>query len=170
MSPLVIAWENLASEFLQPLLHMPRHPFQLAGFGWRGLRSASGLARGCFSGEAARALFGGLAAHSFLPLERAPSAAFGLVLGMMGHAVGWPVPEGGSQRVANALAAHLRALGGEIVVNSKIEHLDQLPLARATFLDVTPLQLLLLACNSLPDSYRRRFDSYRYGPGVFQLD
>src|SRR5689334_14924152 len=83
MCPLVMAWENLATEFLQPLLHVPRHPFQLARFGCRALQSASGLAKNCFSGEAARALFGGLAAHSFLPLEQMPSAAFGLVLGMM---------------------------------------------------------------------------------------
>src|SRR5205823_8318365 len=91
MAPLLANWENLATEFLQPLLHFPRHPLQLAGFGRRAFRSATGLARSWFAAEPARALFAGLAAHSFLPLEQVPSAAFGLVLAMLGHAVGWPL-------------------------------------------------------------------------------
>ena len=111
MEPLVANWETLALEFLQPLLHLPRHPLQLARFGWLAFRSASELARRRFAQAPARALFAGLAAHSFLPLEQRPSAAFGIVLGMMGHAVGWPIPRGGSQRIADALAAHLRSLG-----------------------------------------------------------
>ena len=95
MLPLAQNWENLASEFLQPLLHWPRHPFQLARFGLLGLGSAASLARDRFTGAHARALFAGLAAHSFLPLEEKFSAAFGLVLGSLGHAVGWPIPRGG---------------------------------------------------------------------------
>ena len=114
MSPLVGQWENLAAEFLQPMLHLPRHPLLLARFGWNGVRSAVGLARSCFAEQAAQALFAGLAAHSFLPLEQAASAGIGLVLGMMGHAVGWPLARSGSQQIANALAARLHALGGEI--------------------------------------------------------
>src|SRR5262249_18020554 len=92
MSPLVQQWEPLAVEFLQPVLHLPRHLVLLARFGLHALRSATGLAKGRFAGEPARALFSGLAAHSVLPLEQIPSAAFGLVLGLMGHAVGWPLP------------------------------------------------------------------------------
>ncbi len=114
LSPMVAHWETIAAELLQPLLHWPRHPLHLAAFGWRGLQSAAGLARRHFATEPARALFAGMAAHSFLPLEEIPSAAFGLVLGMMAHAVGWPLPRGGAQRIANALAAHLQALGGVI--------------------------------------------------------
>src|SRR5207245_558013 len=108
MGPLCSNWENLSSEFLQPLLHFPRHPLQLAAFGQRALRSATGLARSWFAAEPARALFAGLAAHSFLPLEQIPSAAFGIVLGLLGHAVGWPLPRGGSQPIATSLAPHRR--------------------------------------------------------------
>jgi len=168
--PLVKNWENLANEFLKPLLHLPRHPLQLARFGMRAILSAAGLANGSFKDEPARALFAGLAAHSFLPLEETPSAAFGLVLGMLGHAVGWPLPRGGSQQLANALAAHLRSLGGEIVVNRRVADLAELPLARAVLLDVTPKQLLVIAGDRLPGSYRKKLERFRYGPGVFKID
>ncbi len=170
MAPLCANWENLAQEFLQPLLHFPRSPLQLVGFGRRAIRSATGLARSWFAAEPARALFAGLAAHSFLPLEQIPSAAFGLVLAMLGHTVGWPLPRGGSQQIANALAAHLRALGCEIQTNHPVESLGQLPPARAVLLDVTPRQLLWLAGDRVPPSYRRRLTQFRYGPGVYKVD
>jgi phytoene dehydrogenase-like protein len=170
MSPLVPHWEKLAAEFLQPPLHIPRHPLLLARFGMRALRAADKGAARWFSAEPARALLGGLAAHSFLPLEQVPSAAFGLVLALMGHAVGWPLARGGSQQIANALAAFLRKLGGEIHVNSPIETLAALPPARAILLDVTPRQLLKMAGNTLPPSYRLRLERFRYGPGVFKVD
>ena len=170
MEPLVKRWEALADEFLQPLLHIPKHPLLLAGFGLPALRSAAGLVRSRFEREPARALFAGLAAHSFLPMEAVASASFGLVLGLMGHAVGWPFPRGGAQNLANALAAHLRSLGGEIVVDSRVENLGQLPMARAILLDVTPRQLLAIAGDKLPGSYRQRLERYRYGPGVFKID
>jgi phytoene dehydrogenase-like protein len=89
---------------------------------------------------------------------------------MLGHAIGWPLPRGGSQRIADALAAHLRTLGGEIRTGFRVGHLDQLPLARATLLDITPLQLILLMEEKLPSSYLRRLGRYRYGPGVFKVD
>src|SRR2546427_11635066 len=170
MSPLLANWENLAAAFLQPLLHIPKHPFQLARFGLQAFRSAESLAWHWFAEEPARALFAGLAGHSFLPLEQRPSAAFGLVLGLLGHAVGWPLPRGGSQQIANALAAHLRALGGEIQVNHPVESLGQLPPARAVLLDVTRRQLLQLAGDRAPVSYRRRLTQFRYGPGVYKVD
>jgi phytoene dehydrogenase-like protein len=170
MSPMVSHWDALAEEILQPMLHLPRHPLSLARFGMRAWRPAAALARTCFSEEPARALFAGLAAHSFLPLEQVASGAIGLALGILGHAVGWPLPRGGSQQIAAALAAHLRSLGGEIATNVRVESLDQLPLARATLLDVTPLQLCLIAEDKLPASYLKRLGRYRYGPGVFKID
>ncbi len=170
MGPLVANWENLAAEFLQPMLHLPRHPFALARFGVRALPSGCGLAQHWFKEEPARALFGGLAAHSFLPLDQIPSAAFGVVLGMLAHAVGWPLPRGGAQQIAQALAGCLRALGGEIVTRVRVEDLDQLPAARAVLLDVTPRQLLRIAGPRLPAGYRRRLERFRYGPGVFKMD
>jgi phytoene dehydrogenase-like protein len=170
LQPLVSHWEPLANEFLRPMLHLPRHPLKLGRFGLQALHSAAELARRRFKQPAARALFAGLAGHSFLPLEQRASAAFGLVLAMLGHAVGWPLPRGGSQQLANALAAHLRALGGEIALHSPVENIDQLPLARAVLLDVTPRQLLRLAGHKLPPSYRGQMERYRYGPGVFKVD
>jgi phytoene dehydrogenase-like protein len=170
MQPLVEHWEILAQEFLQPLIHFPKHPLRLARFGLKALRSAASLARSHFEDKAAQALFAGLAGHSFLPLEACGSAAFGLVLGMLGHSVGWPLPRGGSQEIANALAAHLRMLGGEIATRTKVETIDQLPLSHVVMLDVTPLQLLLIAGHKLPSSYSSRLGRYRYGPGVFKLD
>ena len=152
------------------MLHLPRHPLQLARFGLHALRPAKAFAESRFAEEPARALFAGLAAHSFLPLEQRASAAFGLVLGLLGHAVGWPFPRGGAQQLTNALAAHLRSLGGEIATGVRVENLDQLPLARVTLLDMTPLQLLLLAEDKLPVAYRERLGKYRYGPGIFKLD
>jgi phytoene dehydrogenase-like protein len=170
MNPLVANWELLADEFLQPMLHVPRHPLLLARFGLPALRATTALARRRFSGEPARALFAGLAAHSFLPMEQAGSAAFGLVLGMMGHAVGWPMPRGGAQQIANALAAHLRSLGGEIVLETRVDSLDQLPMARAVLLDVTPRQLLRIGAGKIPPSFCQQLERYRYGPGVFKID
>ncbi len=169
-APLVAHWEALATEFLQPLLHWPRHPIWVGQFGLPALRPAATLARKRFEQEPARALFAGLAAHSFLSLDQAGSAAFALVLGLLGHAVGWPFPRGGSQQIALALAAHLRSLGGEIATHSRIGTIDELPLARAVLLDVTPRQLLRIAGHKLPISYHRRLERYRYGPGVFKLD
>jgi len=170
MSPLVDTWENLATEFLQPILHLPRHPLLLARFGRNAVRSTTGLAQSWFVGEPARGLLSGLAAHSFLPLEQMASAAFGLVLGLMGHAVGWPMARGGSQQIAAALAAHLRTLGGVIQTNYNVESLAALPPSRAVLLDVTPRQFLKIAGDSLPFSYRRRLERFGYGPGVFKVD
>ncbi len=170
MGPLVENAETLTGEILQPLAHLPLHPLRLLSFGRLALRSAAGLVQARFRGEPARALFAGLAAHSFLPLEQPGSAAFGLVLGMTGHSVGWPIPRGGAQQIANALAARLRALGGEIVPRWQVASVDELPLARAVLLDLTPRQVLRVAGQTLPGSFRRGLENYRYGPGVFKLD
>ena len=169
MSPLVRDWGGLSVDLLGPL-RLPKHPVALTRFGLLALRSASNLARAKFKGERARALFAGLAAHSMLPLERPLSAAFGLVLGVTGHAVGWPLPRHGSQSISDALASYLRSLGGEVITGRLIESIDELPPARAVLFDVTPRQFLRIVGETLPPSYRRRLGGYRYGPGVFKVD
>ncbi|MCL6640134.1 MAG: NAD(P)/FAD-dependent oxidoreductase, partial [Candidatus Rokubacteria bacterium] len=169
LSPLVAGWEALFDDALAPP-HVPRHPLLLARFGLRGLRSAVGLARAWFSGERARGLFTGIAAHTLEPLTRPPTAAFGLVLAIAGHAVGWPLARGGSQRIADALAAVLRAAGGEIETGRPVHSLSALPPARAYLLDLTPRQVLRVAEDRLPPRYRSRLARYRYGPGVFKVD
>ncbi len=168
--PLVRDWPELAMEFLQPMLHFPRHPIALARFGLGAICPANFLARALFKTEETRALFAGIAAHSFLPLESAASAAFGLVLGMAGHAVGWPMPRGGSQAIARALAAYFRELGGEIENDRRIDSLGEIPKARAILLDVSAWQLARLAGDQLPTSYRARLQNFRRGPGVFKID
>ena len=169
MEPLVADVERLLPQLLAPL-SVPRHPLALARFGLEGLRSGSAVARARFEGEPARGLFAGLAAHSILPLEAPATAAFGLVLGITAHAVGWPFPRGGSQRIVDAMAAHLRELGGEIECGRRVSSLDELPPARAVLCDVSPRGLLEIGGTRLPDRYRRGLERYRHGPGAFKLD
>jgi phytoene dehydrogenase-like protein len=170
MKPLARSWEKLANEFLQPMLHFPRHPFVLARFGIPALCPATLLAQFLFRQEPARALFAGIAAHSFLPLEAPVSSAFALVLGLAGHAVGWPIPRGGSQQISNVLSAYLRELGGKIEVNQRVENLNDLPKSRAILLDVSVWEFLRMAGQRLPSHYRRQLESFRHGPGVFKID
>ncbi|HEU5101335.1 MAG TPA: NAD(P)/FAD-dependent oxidoreductase [Roseiflexaceae bacterium] len=169
MAPITRNWDKIAATTHAPL-GLPRHPIALARFGLPAIWPARWLAEAWFRGERARGLFAGLAAHSILPLERAPSAAAGLVLAALGHAFGWPIPRGGSQQIADALVSYLHSLGGEIVTGASVATLEQLPTARAILLDVTPRQLLAIAGDRLPPGYRHALGRYRYGPGVFKLD
>lgn len=170
MKPLARDWEKLADEFLQPMLHLPRHPVALARFGAFAICPATFLAKNLFRHEPARALFAGIAAHSFLPLEAPVSSAFALVLGLAGHAVGWPIPRGGSQQISNALAEHVREFGGKIEENHRVNNLDDLPKSRAILLDVSVWEFLRIAGQQLPGGYRRQLESFRHGPGVFKID
>jgi phytoene dehydrogenase-like protein len=170
MKPLASNWAELANEFLQPMLHLPRHPLALARFGILGICPATVLTKVLFRYEPARALFAGIAAHSFLPLESIVCSAFGLVLGLAGHAVGWPIPRGGSQQITNALANYLRELGGKVEVNHRVENLNDLPKSRAVLLDVSVWQFLCIAGEQMPARYRRRLESFRHAPGIFKID
>jgi phytoene dehydrogenase-like protein len=170
MQPLAENWEMLANEFLQPILHLPRHPLALARFGIPAICPATVLSKFLFKREATRALFGGIAAHSFLPLEAMASSAFALVLGLAGHAVGWPIPSGGSQQIANALAGQLRELGGKIEINHPVENLNDLPKSRATLLDVSVWEFLRIAGDQIPSGYKSRLKSFQHGPGIFKID
>ncbi|HEX5436031.1 MAG TPA: NAD(P)/FAD-dependent oxidoreductase [Gemmatimonadaceae bacterium] len=169
IEPFVARWGDLFSDVLAPL-GIPHHPVLLTRFGLPAIRSAAALARSTFAGSRARALFAGLAAHSMMPLTAPGTAAFGLVLAIAGHAVGWPIPRGGSQRIADALAATLRSLGGMIVTDAPVRSLTELHTADATLLDVTPRQLRRIAGDRLPNAYRRALERFRYGPGVFKVD
>ncbi len=169
MGLLTSEWEAILHEFLGPL-RPPKHPLAMTGFGLLALQSARGLAERAFRGPRARALFAGLAAHAIQPLERAPTAAFGLMLGMLGHAVGWPLARGGSQQIAEALARYLRSLGGEIITEAPVATLADLPPAEAVLLDLTPRQVLRVAGERLPAGYAAALRRYRYGPGVFKVD
>lgn len=167
--PLAEQWDRLIAETLAPL-HVPRHPLLFARFGLLAPWPAISVARSLFRTAEGRALFAGNAAHSVLPLERAGSAAFGLILGLAGHAVGWPIPRGGSQRIADALISYFKSLGGTVVANAEVRSLDEVKDASIVMCDVTPRQLLKIAGDCLPENYSRKLSRYRYGPGVFKMD
>ena len=169
-APLVEGWSELSDDILRPIAHVPRHPIALGRFGLTAIRSARRVAESRFRTDPARALFAGGAAHSFLPLERAASTSFALVLLTLIHVSGWPFPRGGSQAIADALADRLRSLGGEIETGREVGTLAELPSRRLVLCDVTPRQLLALAGDVLPARYRRRLARWRYGPGVFKAD
>jgi phytoene dehydrogenase-like protein len=168
--PLAADADKLAAELLRPVLHVPRYPVALARFGLPALLSATGLARLAFREEPARALLGGLAAHSMVDLHRPLSASFGLVLGLYAHAVGWPMIRGGSAGLADGLATELRSLGGTIETGRPITSLAELPAARAIILDTTPRAALAIAGDRLPARTRRIYERFRHGSGVFKID
>jgi phytoene dehydrogenase-like protein len=168
--PYVREWERLVPAILSPVIRPPRHPVLLARFGLPALLPATALARLAFREPAARALFAGMAAHSMLRLGQPMSASFGLVLGLLAHAVGWPVARGGSGAIAAALEAEARSIGVEFVTGHRVDSIAALPTARAYLLDVTPRQVLGMAGDRLPAGYRRQLEGFRYGPGVFKID
>lgn len=162
-------WSQLLPDVLAPL-HVPRHPLLLAQFGLRAVQPARRLAEQWFGGDRARALFAGLAAHVIMPLEHVPTAAFGLVLGAAAHAVGWPMPRGGSQAIADSLADYFERLGGRIVTGHEVTDIDELPSAEAVLLDLTPEQIVQIAAHRLPDRYVAALERYRYGAGICKVD
>jgi phytoene dehydrogenase-like protein len=169
MRPFVEGWDDLAPTVLGAP-RLPRHPLLAARFARAGVRGVAGLATARFRSDAARALLGGMGAHSFRALHRAPTAGFALVLLALGHAAGWPVARGGSQAIADAMAAYLRSLGGEIRTGFEVRSLGDLPEARALLFDVTPRQLLAICGDALPGRYTRALRRYRYGAGAFKVD
>jgi phytoene dehydrogenase-like protein len=169
MRPLLTGADRVFQEILRPI-RVPRHPLALARFGLTAVRSAGGVARRRFEHPPARALFAGCAAHSFVPLEFAGTAAFGLVLLLAAHATDWPYARSGSQAIADALAGYLRHLGGEILTGHRVRSMADVPPARVVLFDLTPRQVVAIAGDSLPGRYRRRLSRFRYGPGVFKID
>jgi phytoene dehydrogenase-like protein len=169
MGPLRLDWRAYET-LLMGYWRLPSHPFAAARACLQAMRPAVTIARRIFRDTRAQALFAGMAAHSIIPLEKAPSAGFGLAIGLTVHAAGWPMPRGGSQRIADALAAYLRSVNGEIVTSCFVESLDQLPPAPIILCDVTPRQLSRMAGDRLPDAFRRKLERFRYGPGVCKVD
>lgn len=165
---LVDDWPRLEGAILGPL-SFPRHPVAAARLSINAVRSCAALSRATFEGRDARALFAGISAHGMLPLERRPSAAFGLVLGALAHRVGWVIPRGGAQSLTDALVAYLRSLGGEIVADRSVLNIDEVQ-ARVVLCDLSPRPLLRIAGHRFPESYRRLLEGYRYGMGAFKMD
>jgi phytoene dehydrogenase-like protein len=169
VGPFLATPHALLADLMAPL-RIPAHPIPMLRFGLRAVFSANRLARLCFREERARALFAGCAAHSVLPLTQPLTAALGLLFAITAHVEDWPVAQGGSRAIAQALASYLQSLGGRIERNRRIERLAELPDARVVLFDTSPEQLSRIAGDALPAGYRRRLARYRYGPGVFKLD
>ncbi len=168
MKPLVQNWSQLATDVLAPF-HFPRYPIRMAGFGLKALSSATQLSKR-FRTEKARGLWAGMAGHSMQVFTNATSSAAALMLMAVGHTEGWPIPKGGSNAIANALAAYFVALGGTIETNFYVHSLSQLPSAYAVLFDVTPRQLLQIAGRKFSSFYKWQLKRYRYGMGVFKID
>src|SRR5215831_3358775 len=169
VEPLVRRWSDLAPQVLGPLLKIPRHPGLLARFGVNGLLSAKGITRR-FKSERTRALFAGLAAHSFLSLDEPLSSAFGMLMAVSAHVTGWPIARGGSQSITTALCGCLEKLGGKVVTSCPVESLDALSAYQVIVCDLTPRQLLAIAGEQLSPGYKGQLRKFRYGPGVFKID
>lgn len=169
MEPLVTHWREFAIEVLRPVLKIPRHPWLLARFGMNALWSAKTVASR-FKSERTRALFAGLAAHSFLALDEPLSSAFGILMAVPAHAVGWPIARGGSQCITDALCGYLAKLGGNVMTSSRAESLDALSGYQLILCDLTPRQLLAIGGERFSESYKHQLRKYRYGPGAFKVD
>ena len=168
LAPLVKGQNKLGRDVLAPL-RIPRHPFLMARFGMSAIRSAKGLA-GRFSEAPARALIGGLAAHSMLDLNVPITGGVALVEAIYAHAFGWPLPAGGAQKLTDALVAHLELLGGKVECDHPVTSLSELPPNHAVLFDVTPKSLLSIAGLKLSHRYQKALRRFRYGPGIFKLD
>jgi phytoene dehydrogenase-like protein len=169
IGPLVLNSAAIVPAVLAPLRSLPEHAIAVSGFGLRGLLPASVLARR-FATDEARAMLAGVAAHSMQPLTAPLTGGFGLLLTLLAHSAGWPLVEGGSARLIDALTGELASLDGRVVTQCRIQRLDQLPPARLVLLDVAPRQFIQLAGDRLPAGYRRALERFRYGPGVCKVD
>ena len=170
VGPLVRNWQDLAPEILGPAIHWPARPLLFARFGMLALAPARAAIRTILRTEPVRALLSGVAAHSVMPLDSIASGAFTWTLASAAHAVGWPVPRGGAQSIANALASYFQSLGGKILTNTRVRSLAELGGACPIMLDLTPRQFLRVAGDRLPAAYRGRLEKYRYGAAVFKMD
>jgi phytoene dehydrogenase-like protein len=162
-------FDALNEDALRPILHLPKHPLLLTRFGIPASASATLVARRWRS-PGARALFGGVAAHSFSPLTRPFSAAVGMAMVAACHSVGWPVAAGGSQSIANALAADLRQHGGRIETGVRVRSLAELDSPDAVVFDLAPGAVAEIAGARLPGRVARAYRRYKHGPGAFKVD
>lgn len=168
MKPIVNDWPSIAPDVLGPL-HFPKHPLAMARFGFPALTSAAHLAKR-FKTKEAKGLLAGMAAHAIQPLTNSATSAIALVLMANGHLKGWPLPKGGSNRIANALASYFVSIGGKIETGVNVASLQQLPSSGAVLFDVSPRQLLQIVGHRFSAIYKWQLERYRYGMGVFKMD
>jgi phytoene dehydrogenase-like protein len=170
MQPLVESWQDLLGDLLGPIPLPPRHLLTMGRFGLHAIQPARLLAERLFTGERARALFAGIAGHAIQPYDGIASSGVGLTLGMLSHAVGWPLARRGSQAITQAMAGYLQSFGGEIVTDCLVQTLSDMPPARVVLFDTSPRQLLKIAAERLPGNYQSSLTRFRHGAGVFKID
>ncbi|MES2649678.1 MAG: NAD(P)/FAD-dependent oxidoreductase [Bacteroidota bacterium] len=168
LQPVVTNWNDLTEDLLAPL-HLPKNALAMAAFGLKALQPATLLAN-AFKTIKAKGLWAGMAAHSIQPLSNIATSAIGLVLSAAGHTGGWPIPKGGSDAIAKALASYFLSIGGKIETGFYVTSLEQLPASKAVLFDVTPSQLLTIAGHRFSSIYQWQLKRYRYGMGVFKID
>ncbi|OBI41764.1 FAD-dependent oxidoreductase [Mycobacterium kyorinense] len=168
LTPLVSKGIELFDSILDP--YPPKHPLTVAKFARFGMASIAGFSKRHFTDERAPALLAGMAAHSFMPLTLVGTAAAGLMFAISAHRTGWPMPRGGSQKIADALLGYFEHLGGEIRLGHWVRRLTDVPSHRVLMLDVSPTQVATILGDSLPTWYRRLYSNYRYGPGLCKVD
>ncbi len=170
MEPLLRHSQGLVDFMLSGQRTLPADlaaPFLLA----KGLLThGTPLAARQFAGPEAAALLAGVAAHVVGRMPTPSAASVALMLGHLAHAGGWPVPRGGSVRIAEALAEDLTAHGGSLRTGARLDDLRELRGARAVLLDLGPKEFLRVAGPLLPAGYRRSLGRYRYGPGAAKVD
>jgi len=169
MRPFVERWTEFAPEILRPVSFFPRHAWLMARFGMVAVQPARVVASR-FRNDRTRALFAGLAAHSFLSLDEPLSAAFAILMAVPAHAVGWPIARGGAQSLTDAICAFLATMGGKVHTSSPVESLAALDRYDLFLCDLTPRQLVKVAGQRLSEHYKRQLDTYRYASGVFKVD
>jgi phytoene dehydrogenase-like protein len=169
--PLLANARKVHETVLNPLFPLPRHPLLAARFGGSfGLRSAQSVVMSRFSGEPARALMAGLAAHSMLSFERAGTAGVAAFMGLTAHTSGWPAVTGGSQRIAEALVAVIEENGGRIECGRRVKTVADIPDSRLVLFDTGAAQLAAIAAEQLPKRFTRALQRFQRGPGVFKID
>nr|WP_026903674.1 NAD(P)/FAD-dependent oxidoreductase [Pedobacter glucosidilyticus] len=168
IQPVVNHWDEIAEDTMGPL-SFPSHPFLLAQFGLNAIKSANAIAAK-FKTKEAKGLWGGMSAHAIQPLSNWASAAIGLILSAVGHKHGWPIPKGGSQAIAHALASYFISLGGKIETGIMVNNIKELPPHQVVLFDVTPKQLLSIAGAEFSSLYKWQLERYRHGMGVFKVD
>lgn len=169
MTPFTERWNDLVIDILGPL-RIPNNPLLMARFGLKALRSATGLANSTFNNTASKGLFAGLAAHSMLPLDKISTSAIGLVLGILAHHKGWPLPKGGSQKIADAMVSYFKKLGGTVVTNHMVTSLKELPSSHTILFDTNTIQMMKIAGHKFSSLYKFQLNRFKYGVGVFKVD
>ncbi|MEU3843707.1 NAD(P)/FAD-dependent oxidoreductase [Streptomyces sp. NPDC028635] len=167
--PLTERFDTISQEFLQPVLHVPRHPLHLARLGAYAGLPATLLARRFGSAEA-RALWAGAAAHTFRPLHTLASSAIGVALTASAHAFGWPVAEGGSAAIRDAIVRRATEYGVRFETGRRVTSLDELGGPDLVMLDTSPAAAARIAGERMPARVRRAYTRYRHGPGAFKVD